>query len=239
MLRVFLAVEGPNDGGALGRSPAARDNDELHEGALQPLLRKLLGDELTIRGQSTGQFFLQDFPEPEDARGRRARRAAVLAAEDGCDVLVFHSDVDGGSSDDDPAHAWADCANAVGEGFHEASSDGETDIRAEACVAALPCRTIEAWLLADPAALGAVGSGAAPTAERVDAPERLWGTNRPGTSHPKHVLRRTVSGHRRPRASTAQYRSLAEASDLTVVAERCPISFIPFRDALLSAAADT
>lgn len=236
MIRVFLAVEGPNDGGALGRSPQARANDPLNEGALQPLVRNIAGTAIELRGQSTTQMFLGDFPDPAHAPGRRARKAAMLAAEDNCDVVVFHMDVDGVRMFAEPSNAWATVDARVAEGFQLATTEDGSEVR---CVAAMPCRTIEAWLLADHDALSPDTADADRTLDQaVPEPERLWGDNRQGTQHPKQVFRRAIGGNR-PRAATRDYRRLAEVSAIGIISARCPASFAPFEAALRSALAVT
>ncbi|MEV4422367.1 DUF4276 family protein [Patulibacter sp. NPDC049589] len=173
--------------------------------------------------------------DPEHAVGRRVRQAATLAALDGCDVLVVHVDVDAAEPGDDPAVAWRSVASLVQDGF--TSAVVQADITVEEIVACVPCRTIEAWLLADNDAVRAAAADGAVTPERsVTDPEGLWGDNRPGTEHPKHVLRRALRPSR-PRAATRDYARLASTADLEVVAARCPASFPPFRDSLRAAAA--
>lgn len=232
-IRVFLAVEGANDGGALGKSPHARDNDPSNEGAIQPLVRRIIGTDVEIRGQKTTQLFLQGLPDPAHAIGRRVRQATTLAALDGCDIVIVHADVDATDPLDDASGAWQEFARLVDEGFTAAGGAGVPADRSVACV---PCRTIEAWLLSDHDALRATADDHAPTAERsIPAPEDLWGPNAPGSDHPKHVLRRALRPTD-PRAATRDYRLLAESADLSRVAASCPVSFVPFRDALVAAA---
>lgn len=232
-VRVFLAVEGPNDGGALGKSPQARANDPDNEGALQPLVRRLAGDTVEIRGQKTTMLPLGGLSDPEHAIGRRARQAATLAALDGCDVLVVHVDVDDAQLGTGAADAWASVADLVEDGFGAARAAGE--ILDEGTVACVPCRTIEAWLLADHDEVRAAADDDAATPERSIAdPEALWGENLAGTNHPKHVLRRALRPTR-PRAATRDYARVAANADLGVLAARCPASFPPFRDAFRAA----
>ncbi len=236
--RVFLAVEGVNDGGALGQSPQARANDPSNEGALQPLVRRILEDEIEIRGQKTTMLRLSHLTDPAHATGRRVRQASVLAALDGCDVLVMHADVDATEPLGDAAGARTTVAQLIDEGFAvaERGGGGVPQDRAIACV---PCRTIEAWLLADHEALRAAADDDNVTAERAVAdPEALWGDNAAGTDHPKHVLRRALRP-RDPRAATRDYRRLAESADLDRIESACPVSFAPFRRALLAAKAAT
>lgn len=232
-IRVFLAVEGVNDGGALGKSRQARGNDPDDEGVLQPLVRRTAGDDVVLRGQRTTMLLLSSLADPEHAIGRRARQAAALAALDGCDVIVVHVDVDAAEPSDDAAAAWLAVEGLVADGFAAALAASEiTDERTVACV---PCRTIESWLLADHEAVRAAADDDAVTPERsVAEPEALWGRNLPGTDHPKHVLRRALRPSR-PRIATRDYARLAETSDLEIVAARCPASFPPFRDAIRDA----
>lgn len=236
VLRVFLAVEGPNDGGALGRSITTRKNDPQHEGALQPVIRQAAERSIEILGQKVTMLSLRGVTDPEAAIGRRARLSSGLARYAGCEVLVFHQDVDGPADGqaDDPQSAWEKVALAIRDGAVVADREGE-GIDPGSVVAAAPLRTIEAWLLADPEAVEAVAeSGSEDISSLSSAPEDLWGRQSdPASDHPKLVLRRGVGG---PRAKLegSHYSRLAAVLRPNAVAAGCPISFPPCFAALKS-----
>lgn len=232
-MKVFLAVEGPNDGGALGRSIATRDNDPDREGALQPLVRQAAAN-VEIVGQKVTMLKLSGITEPIAAIGRRARLSSELARYAGCDVMVFHQDVDGpvdGQADDAQA-AWTAVFDSISEGAAVADREGE-GLDPTAVVAAAPLRTIEAWLMADPDAVVAIAeSDSADIGALSAAPEDLWGRQDDRTSdHPKPVLRRGAGGPR-AKLKESHYRALAATLRPDVVAAKCPMSFAPCYRAL-------
>lgn len=231
---VFLAVEGVNDGGAIGRSIGTVPNDPGDEGVLQPLLRRAARTSPRFVGQKVTMLPLGDVMEPEEAIGRRARKASALARFAGCSLLVFHQDVDGPADGiaDDRMAAWTAVSEAVAEGARIAQLNGE-GLPAAACILAAPLRTIETWLLADVTALATVAEvGSEDLSGMLGDPEGLWGTQRDRDSlHPKLLFRRAAGGPNR-RARMTHYRAAAAAVSLDVVEARCPISFAAFRQAV-------
>lgn len=234
-VRVFLAVEGRNDGGALGQSIRARPNDPANEGALQPLIRRTASSSsLVLIGQKITMVSLKGLTEPEQAIGRRARQASVLAEFNGCEVLVFHQDVDGpaGGRPDDRVHAWNAVSEAVRAGAEVAERLGE-GLAADACVAAAPLRTIESWLLGDPPALAQIArQGSEDVSIIAQDPEGLWGPRDvTDSTHPKDVFHRGVGGPSR-KVRTADYRDVAEIVAIYELRRTCSLSFPPFADAV-------
>ena len=230
--KVFLAVEGRNDGGALGKAIRARANDRADEGALQPLVRRLASGDVELWGQKVTMLSLRGVTEPEEAIGRRARLASGLAQFNGCELLVFHQDVDGPATGvpDDRTSAWQTVERAVREGAEVAEREGE-GLAATACVAAAPLRTIESWLLGDAAAVSTVAEpGSADESAALADPEGLWDRqDAPASRHPKIVLQRAVGGPR-AKVSTSHYRRLAEQASIAELRRTCPVSFEPFAE---------
>jgi hypothetical protein len=234
-LRIFLAVEGANDGGALGKSLTPRDNDPSNEGALQPLVhRSAASSALEIRGQKIMLVPTGRIADPAEVVGKRARVASEIAAYDGCDAVVLHMDVDGpsdGSIDHGPT-AWTALSNEVADGFAVAANSG-SGLPTNRCIACLPLRTIEAWLLGDAAAVTRrAATGSIDVSADIEAPEALWEPQRVTSGkHPKRVLARAVGGAG-AKISTRDYRAIAEDMDLDEVESTCPVSFSPFRSAM-------
>lgn len=94
-------------------------------------------------------------------------------------------------------------------------------------VVGVPLRMVEAWALGDPAAVQSAATSGQ-TVPRT-SPELLWGAKAESASnYPKHVLTRALGEG--PNAE--HFAEIAVAADLDVVAQRCPVSFAPFLEAL-------
>src|SRR6185436_3795060 len=99
--------------------------------------------------------------------------------------------------------------DAIEAGF-EAARAKDTALRKIAAIAAVPLRMLEAWALADPDAIEALGGDrdAVPT-----SPETMWGKKQdPHSDYPKHVLCRALGGREPNRDDFAR---IAEVSSLT------------------------
>ena len=101
------------------------------------------------------------------------------------------------------------------------------------CVVMMPIKMIESWLLSDENAFKAVFS----TEEcsfLPHKPELLWGTKTDiKSNYPKNAMNRLLdrlSGGRITDGSQEIYNEIAEKTDITVLKEKCPISFLPFYD---------
>lgn len=157
-----------------------------------------------------------------DALARRGLMAALIAEQQGAELLVLVTDLDRGSGRKDrPARAIEQKQVPIARGCGEAEAE-------VAHVIGIACRTIEAWALGDLAAVGSIGAGRAALPPGKN-PEQLWGKPRdPGSNHPKFVLARALDR----RATSDDLRRIAEQADLEQVAMSCPLSFRPFWEEL-------
>ncbi|MCA9491355.1 MAG: DUF4276 family protein, partial [Myxococcales bacterium] len=98
-------------------------------------------------------------------------------------------------------------------------------------VVGVPLRMVESWALGDADALEQVAGRS--VSLPGGSPELLWGAKRDdGSNYPKHVLQRALDDE--PNAEV--FAQIASAADLDVIANRCPVSFAPFLNALRSTA---
>jgi hypothetical protein len=219
--RVFLAGEGVSDIGDLARPAGFRDGGE---GFLQPILRSIVGDgfDLVFEGAKLTMLAKTRVRTPAALFTRHAAQAYALAEVEECAAVVFATDVDRERGTKrtraEARERIATLRSSIKRGFADAAAESGRDLLT---VIATPCRTIEAWALGDPAALGEVAG------ERVDPtvcsrPEDRWGDeDDPDSDHPKRMLQRIVGD--RPDLAT-----IAELASPEAVAAACPLSFAPF-----------
>jgi hypothetical protein len=209
---VFIAAEGPSELGDLAGAPQWRSTRAPREGFLQPMLRKLLGEDVAFEGQKItllGRFDAKRKLEGHADRAAKALRLASTLVED-CRVVVFAHDVDNASGEKRNATERARRVKTLNEeidaGF--AVVEGADRVRR---VKATPLRMIEAWALGDASAVCGV-AGTKGGAEAVPTrPEEMWGDERDqASSHPKCVLRRALGRDPTPE----DFADLAEAADV-------------------------
>jgi hypothetical protein len=98
-------------------------------------------------------------------------------------------------------------------------------------IAAIAHKAIEAWVLADEAAVEEA-AGARLTGRTPPQPESLWGVpHDPMSNHPKQVLRRLFGG----RLSRRDYSAVGAFINPVTLAQRCPIGFAPLLDQIAAA----
>lgn len=220
---VFLIGEGPNDIGGLSRPPGYQTDDH---GYLQPIVRSLRGGSLAFQGRKLATLPREQLKGSKDVLIRRAAAAVAIAETLGASLLVFATDLDGGSLLRDRRRA-----KQAHDGKRAVLREG-CEVAEVPCVIAVPCRTIEAWALGDASALQSLFGGD-PERELDRPPEDLWGNPRdPTSNHPKQVLRRVVGRV----ATSHDLSTIAETSDPATLRESCPVSFVPFADELTAAA---
>src|SRR5579862_2623210 len=210
-MKVMLCGEGAQDVGQIDLWSIRQERKIQTEGWLQPLLRKLLGNDLEF--EIVPRSRLVSFPSGKlrpPGHGRKAMAAKWRAISARCDVLVFMIDADTNDAD-----KWSDKRQQIVDGF--AAIPGE--VRSVACV---PTSTSESWLLSDAAAWVAIGlqdSSALPK-----RPESLWGEPRePDSDHPHRCFERICGKAGVPdcRATRAE---LMSRSTLDAIKAKCPIS---------------
>lgn len=157
--KVFVAGEGASDIGDLCRPRAFRSG---REGYLQPILRKLGGDDVALEldGAQIRTLGRTRIKTPAKLYSTHAAQAYAMAAVGGADVVVFCHDVDRVPGTKRSMHEarkqMAEITASVERGFADARREAGMAL---ATVVATPCRTIDAWALGDPAALVRVADG--------------------------------------------------------------------------------
>ncbi len=225
---VFIAAEGPSELGELAGAAPWRSTKAPREGYLQPMLRKLLGDDVAFEGQKITLLGRFDAKRKLEGHADRAAKALLFASKlvEGCRVVVFVHDVDRASGEKRSATERARRVRAlhaeIDAGF-EAVDGADHVLR----VKATPLRMIEAWALGDGAAVEEVaGKGGDPAAIPAH-PEEAWGDEKErGSAHPKCLIRRALG--RDPRAQ--DFADLAREADVEALRVSCPASFAPFAD---------
>jgi hypothetical protein len=213
--RVFLVGEGPADIGDLSRPSQYRGD---REGFLQPVLRKLAGNELELEFDGTRLSTLAKTKvrTPSALFSRHAAQAVVLADTFECNAVVLVMDVDRTGGVAKSAKEAQEKIARMRESAERGFTDGMNDVsRSIVTLVATPCRMIEAWALADPDAL-AETSGATVDAAACRNPEALWGNEHDVDSkHPKRVLRGIVG-------DDPDFAAIAEAARVESLEKACP-----------------
>ena len=210
-MKLLVVGEGSTEYGYGQRLDLANTTEE---GVADILIRRLL------EAPSSQDLVLDAIPyggrlprQPADASygSDEARRVAVRAREAArrsCDAMVIYHDAD-----------------RQHESRRAALEQGTAGAPVPT-IFAIPIETIEAWLLADPAAFErAFGCR---HAQDVRRPENLWGNRRDASSrHPKQVWRRACADvNLDHRLSTSA--CIAEQLDLAAVEAACPQGFARF-----------
>jgi hypothetical protein len=217
---VFIVGEGVSDIGGLAHEPPYHSDEP---GFLQPVIHKALDGALEFAGRQLRLFGKRKVTGLTDAISRKAYLAAIFALDAEADALVFVTDTDKPEGRNTVAQARKrirELRAAIELGFERAGYSRDRR------VIGTPCRTIEAWALAD---LGAVKDVArADSMPRLPGnkkPEELWGEpHDPSSGHPKCVLARIFGRD----VAVSDLADIAERADLEVLRAECPLSFAPF-----------
>lgn len=221
--RVLLVAEGPSELGHESLWSKPRRKRAVREGYFQPMIRRLIDSDALIDAQRIVN--LPPTPKRLAGHADRAAAALVLASTQGYDVLVYVKDVDrsGGTKAGavERRKKLALVAREIRKGLQ---SVPDATTRA---IQATPCRMLECWALADANALAELASKEGDPTSVPKTPEDSWGHDAdPTSNHPKCALKRVLGRD----AGSDDFATLAESSDLEVVRERCPDSFVPFHD---------
>jgi hypothetical protein len=217
-MKIFLVGEGRHDIGDLAAAPPYRGNKP---GFLQPIVEKIIGSRVTFAGQKVSLLGKKPVRGIREILEKKAAVAAQLADLAESDLLVFVADLDRGSGTRQ-REAAVDIerrSEEIRRGC-EAQTAGCLE-----CVPGIPCRTIEAWALGDPAAVvSLIGPGKPVRLPDGKSPEELWGKPRdPASGHPKMVLRRILGRT----GGQEDLGRIAECADLRTMRKACPLSFEP------------
>jgi Domain of unknown function (DUF4276) len=228
-VRVRILSEGALDHGdtldskRAGERAARRaiEGEPDRKGAVTILVRRLLEEKL---GREVKEWEMESKPLPRVNRRsptlsgyeHKVRDAIIDARISGCTAVVVVVDRDGTR----PGMRLT----ALADGRAHAERDGEALAGKTAIGVAV--ETVEAWLLADEAALNAA-LDPDPPAVTTPSPEQLDGPARTET-HPKTCLRQLLDRSRRE--VSWPYDEIAERVRLDLLAARCPEGFAPFAD---------
>jgi hypothetical protein len=217
-IRVYLVGEGTNDIGSLARESMYQE--PVADGFLQPVLRRFTTCDVVFVGRQIKTLGRERIRGVSEALSRKGHQARSLAGYEHADVVVVALDVDRTGSERasqrEADRRIASFRADIESGFVAAGGEVKT-------VVATPCRTIEAWALADTEAASQVAGADPGVLPR--RPEELWGNPRdPNSNHPKCVFTKLFGGS----VATRQYAEIAEQANLDTLATRCPKSFAPF-----------
>ena len=220
---VYLVGEGSNDIGGLAREPEYQTADD---GFFQPVIRQLSGRDLVFKGAQLKTLGREKVKGLADAWSRKAAQARAVVEYERADIVVVAADVDSSQGE------RATVLRREGDLTRSAArfKRGLSPWRGPPAVAATPCRTIEAWGLADTNAVCAVANVETVALEKP--PEQLWGKpNDPQSNHPKCALTKIFGGS----VDTSHYAALGAAARVDVLEAQCPMSFAPFSASLRAA----
>jgi len=218
LFNVLLVAEGPTDAGREIYNEK-KGKKEQSDGPIQIFIRRIMDDcsfAFTVRRPvdvknfpllRKGKYISPEDPVNEKLPGMAGRLC--------CDHIAYHQDVDANEFEIVYAKVRAHFINAENE-----------DIP---CLAIIPKRMIESWLLADTSLFGVDFTLPKP-------PEELWGKEKAGGNHPKDIMGMALAGLHKSDITEA-FAELAWEADISVLLKKCPISFYTFYcDLLLWAA---
>lgn len=222
-MKLLLHGEGITDCGA-------RDiNGVWHEGPIQIFMRKI-NDDLEIecidKNQLRDRAKLQRRRQLVGLKGHAPKAAvlAFIAQAEGYDAVAFYRDADRESGEDPRQEhickkRYENIKNQIMEGF----SRSESNLH---CIAIIPTKMIESWLLSDPQSY--VNAFGGHPQKLPKKPELRWGDdNDPKSNYPKHELARVLAIYgENPNADT--FCCIAEHVNIDVLRNKCPISFGDF-----------
>jgi hypothetical protein len=223
MIRILLCGEGVTDVGEKQIWNSKSSDSIDSDGWLQPIVRKILNRRISFERRTRRELILLPRDEKKykplpPAHGIKALVAKSIAARESFDAIIYMVDADGKSQRD-----WREKRQEILTGFDCVKSD----VPSIACV---PKCTSESWLLSDANAW--LDVGLRDTKCLPGQPEAAWGKrDDPNGNHPHRNFARAckdadVKDSRETRVA------LANVTDLTILAQKCPISFGAFKDDL-------
>lgn len=232
-MKIFLVGEGPTDCGQKQFDDKKRKYTWL-DGPVQVYIHKVHPDAKILAMDKT--TLTEESAKRRNKRNQRAMKGlsghglkafhiAGMAIEYGCDVAAMYVDAD---------KAKGPAAKSVGEcqkRYNEVCGDVKKGLLqggAKQCLAIVPMKMIECWLMGDPAAFSAA-FGKTPDPALLKTPELIWGDEHdPDSDYPKNRLARVMK-----QCSTEccreNYSLIAEHSRMEELTKGCPISFGDFK----------
>lgn len=219
---VVLDSEGVTDIGSLKNGGPW---EETQEGFIQHLLGRAVPHlDIAWYGASSA---VGEWSSPSVVGGLHAkgRRLAAIACYYRAHAVVYVGDAD---NDADPE---ANRRRVVLEGMEAGIQEFLAKSPAEPVptpLSGLAIRTIEAWVLGDPAAVDEVRAGRGGDVGVPAHPEDCWGApHDPSSGHPKQVLHRVFGGT----LHGEDYADVGARADPDIVATSCPQGFAPLLQA--------
>jgi hypothetical protein len=223
MIRILLCGEGVTDVGQKQVWNKRKGESTNNEGWLQPIVRKILRRRTSFEIRTRNELIqlprdVKKHKPLPPGHGAKALMAKSIATREGLDAVIYMVDADGKEH-----RNWQEKRQEIMNGFDHL----ESDIPSIACV---PKCTSESWLLSDENAWLHVGLSG--TKFLPENPEAGWGKrNDPKGGHPHQTFARACKGAG-VKDSRETRVDLANAIDLTVLAQKCPVSFGAFKDDL-------
>ncbi len=234
MIKLLLQGEGPTDCGAIEYGTG-----NFLEGPIPIYIRKVLSDctmELLPR-EMRNRFKYQRSVRGLQGHGVRAFLLAAETIERNADVAVLYVDADKApAADATEEHLckkrYAALKEEIMEGFRRPQ-------KAIQCVAIIPMKMIESWMMGDPAAFEKafgkpVGKEKKKGKEKQNKnifpskPELEWGAKDDSDgNYPKHRLQRILTLYQKE-ACREVFCEIANHSDIETLCKSCPISFRDF-----------
>ena len=219
-MKILICGEGEHDMG--GKTYCPRKNIyEINEGWIQKFIRKIQPN-LDIVFETRHRKALISFsgkkkPFGLKGHGEKAFSAMMIAKREDYDAVVFMVD-----ADTKDLKQWKAKYQEILDGFSAVES-------APLGIACVPKSASESWLLCDTQAWTALGLSdlkALPF-----APEIIWGKrNDPKSNHPHQYFKRICQKANIPDNKYTRW-EVAELSDINIIEEKCPNSFMAFYQA--------
>jgi hypothetical protein len=223
VIRILLCGEGVTDVGQTQVWDDEKSDFADCDGWLQPVVRAIVDRRISFGSRRRRELILlpreqKKFQPLPPGHGAKALMAKFIATSEKFDAVIFMVDADGKNAKD-----WQRRRKEIIYGFELVQSE----VRSIACV---PKCTSESWLLSDSNAWRKVGLRDA--ACLPDRPEDSWGHradsngNHPHQSFARACANAGIDDSRDTRVA------LATATDLAILAQKCPISFSAFKSDL-------
>ncbi|GHT86962.1 hypothetical protein FACS1894137_13310 [Spirochaetia bacterium] len=208
MKRILLCCEGTADQG--GKTYA--DGEYINaDGVMQVFMRRVSGSNDLAFAVKTRQDLksIRITKKYLCKEGITSLRLALLVKQEKCTHLAYHRDED--------KKDFNEMYTQVHNYFTDVKKSGI------ACLAIVPMRMTESWLLADETAFEKLFSGKPNSPVLPKNPEKTWGESNDDTRPKKYLKNVLAQYHEQP--SSELYVQIAEEINIDVLRRKCPISF--------------